>query len=265
MDYLNNFTGGNDRINMEDLTRVPFSNQAALNIFFEPLKGAFSGLQKNFTIGGCEVTLNSGVTISNTAGYAYIDGDVVKVEAQSITHNIGKYYYFKKTTTVDSNGTKVFVDGISRDTWTKTRGVLTEYAAPQAGADLYPVAITGLVTKTWIEVLQEWKKAGLTTKIYNIGDWDMDATATINIAHGLSATEWKTVRVINPIIIPDDDSSRLSLCEINVSTGNMLGGTGAVDSTNIQLTRATGELFDNVAYDSTGFNRGYVTIEYIPD
>ena len=33
-----------------------------------------------------------------------------------------------------------------------------------------------------------------TAKTLDIGDWDMDTTVNVNVAHGLSATEWKTIR-----------------------------------------------------------------------
>ena len=96
-----------------------------------------------------------------------------------------------------------------------------------------------------------------------IGDWDMDASATLNVAQGLSATEWKTVRGISTIIRNDADGSYQDFGTYLDATSG--GNTTSINSTNITLTRATGGLFDNTLFDSTSYNRGWITFSYVVD
>ena len=101
--------------------------------------------------------------------------------------------------------------------------------------------------------------------IIDIGDWDMDATTTINVAHGLSATEWKTVRSMSGFIRNDADTVYYPITMANGNTFAADVGFGYIDSTNVNFTRLGGGAFDNTSYDQTSFNRGWVTLEYTPD
>ena len=90
-----------------------------------------------------------------------------------------------------------------------------------------------------------------------IGDWDMDATLSVNIAHDLSATEWKTLRNMTVTIRNDLDTvvydfDSYPSCHISA------------DSTNIVMTRL-GSFFDSTDFDSTSYNRGWITFNYTPD
>ena len=107
---------------------------------------------------------------------------------------------------------------------------------------------------------------GYTTKTVNIGDWDMDADDASDVAHGLSATEWKTIKEINAIIRDDADSLYVPLDRfVNTTTLEIAGGVNKINSTLINLRRLTGSAFDTTSYDSTSYNRGWVTFEYIVD
>ena len=101
-------------------------------------------------------------------------------------------------------------------------------------------------------------------KEINIGDWDMDATASVNVAHGLSATEWKTIRQVDIIIRNDADTGYYPLRKgYDGVTGN--GFVNVIGSTNITLNRVASGDFDNTNFDSTSYNRGWVTFWYKPD
>ena len=107
---------------------------------------------------------------------------------------------------------------------------------------------------------------GLVTTTVNIGDWDMDTTTLVNIAHSLSATEWQTIRSIEVIIRNDTDTQRELLTAFeDVTSAYRAGGVRYFDSTNIRLLRRTGGIFDNTSYDSTSYNRGFITFSYTPD
>jgi hypothetical protein len=99
----------------------------------------------------------------------------------------------------------------------------------------------------------------------NIGDWNMDATVSKTVAHGLTSTQWKTVSNLTAIIRNDTDTAYypLSLSGIN-GTNPSDAGITFVDSTNINLTRFGGGGYDNTNFDSTSYNRGWITFMYIP-
>ena len=101
-------------------------------------------------------------------------------------------------------------------------------------------------------------------KSLNIVDWDMDTTASKAVMHGLSATEWLTIRNVDVMIINDAQTNiyPLLLGEVGVSSGYHNG----INSTQISVGRVTGGGFDNTSFDSTGgFVRGYISFWYIPD
>ena len=101
------------------------------------------------------------------------------------------------------------------------------------------------------------RTADLNTKIVNIGDWDMDATATVNIAHGLTLSK---IRAVSVMIRNDADTSYTSL-EHAYQT-NALQGAWQVDATNVDCTRWLTGQYDSVNYDSTSYNRGWIIIQY---
>ncbi len=98
----------------------------------------------------------------------------------------------------------------------------------------------------------------LKTKVIDIGDWDMDATANVNVAHGLTMANIRCVSVL----IKRDADDLYSPLDYDLA-GSGANGTYNIDSTNIQLFRLVGGVFDHVNYDATSYNRGWITITYI--
>ncbi len=102
------------------------------------------------------------------------------------------------------------------------------------------------------------RAGGLNTKVLDIGDWDMDADVSVSVAHGITQTK---IRSISVIIRADN----------NITHADFMGDTSTqtteqymqASATDILLVRATGGRFDNTAHDSTSFNRGWITIQYI--
>ena len=103
------------------------------------------------------------------------------------------------------------------------------------------------------------------TKTIDIGDWDMDADTTVFISHGLSATEWKTIRAVNVIIRNDADAIYYNLETLKDFDGYLEGGTGDITSAKLFLNRRLLGFFDSVNFDSTSYNRGWVTVQYTAD
>lgn len=97
-----------------------------------------------------------------------------------------------------------------------------------------------------------------------IGDWNMDSIANVNIPHGLSSTEWKTVRGIEVLIRDDADSQYTPLIQGDNSAAFVDGGYN-VNSSFFTLYRTAVSFYDSKDFDSTSFNRGFITFWYTPD
>ena len=95
------------------------------------------------------------------------------------------------------------------------------------------------------------------TKTVQIGDWNMDSTSSVNVAHSLTAADIRSVSVV----IRDDTPTNYYPLGYSPDPD---GEAGYVywDSTNIVLTRGTSQFFDSTSFDSTSYNRGWVTITY---
>ncbi len=93
-----------------------------------------------------------------------------------------------------------------------------------------------------------------------IGDWDMDATDNVTVAHGLSTID--NVILVQATIINDVGS----FIQTSVFAGLTAGDIDiqvTVNATIVNLQRLSGGFFDNnTNYDSTSFNRGRITLEY---
>lgn len=101
----------------------------------------------------------------------------------------------------------------------------------------------------------------LPKKVIQIGDWNMDADQFRSVAHGLP--NYLKIRRVNITIIHDNGTtySPLDLPQSGLN-GTVEGGITNINSVNIDLYRFTTGQFDSVNYDSTSFNRGFITIEY---
>lgn len=96
------------------------------------------------------------------------------------------------------------------------------------------------------------------TKTISIGDWNMDNTVTLTVTHGI--TDFNKIRRVTVMIRNDANTSMLDLTYGN---GSFPDGSITVNSADLLLRRNTGGLFDSTDYDSTGYNRGFVTIEFL--
>lgn len=101
----------------------------------------------------------------------------------------------------------------------------------------------------------------LLTKVIPIGDWNMFLNSNTSVAHGLS--NHKKIRDISITIRDDADTVYYLLNGTDGShSGPMQGGVTAIDSTAIFLDSTAGGVFNSISFDSTSYNRGYITIIY---
>lgn len=96
------------------------------------------------------------------------------------------------------------------------------------------------------------------TKPIDIGDWNMDADGTLNVAHGLafSKIQYATVNIRN-----DNDNEWYPLNSWIQGTAS--AGSVSIDSTFVKMKRTASNFFDDVAFDSTSFNRGKIMVFYV--
>ena len=96
-------------------------------------------------------------------------------------------------------------------------------------------------------------------KVLEIGDWNMDSSLSVAVAHGLTLAKIIGVRGI----IRDDAGTThypitqmrdYAACEVAITH---------IDATNVNLTRNGVDFFDSASFDSTSYNRGWLVVDYI--
>lgn len=102
---------------------------------------------------------------------------------------------------------------------------------------------------------------GLNTMVIEIGDWNMDITAQVNIAHGLTLTK---IRSISAVIRSDDDTTYTDFATTQSYTAaTTIAKVLFAYSTHIRLQRHDSGYFDQAIFSATPFNRGWITITYV--
>lgn len=129
-------------------------------------------------------------------------------------------------------------------------------------ADDFLVLDTGTgYTRTNDIYVESISTDGGTTKWKNgyidIGSWDMSATSVVNISHSLSLTEYQTIINLDITIVDDSGSHYYSSNHPDIWTD--------FDSSNINITRLTGGIFDSANFSSTATSRGKIAFRYQPD
>lgn len=100
-----------------------------------------------------------------------------------------------------------------------------------------------------------------------INDWNMDSTSfvTINTGLGLSSGQTKSIRQVSVIIRDDTDSSYKSLDYADSVNTTPNGYWEIMTTDQIYLERRISGGFDSTSYDSTSYNRGFITFWYNPN
>lgn len=100
--------------------------------------------------------------------------------------------------------------------------------------------------------------AAIHRKIVEIGDWDMDASNTKAVAHGLTLSKIRTIQ----IMVRDDAGTT----QYSNEAGSLLSVWAlSIGATDINLTHSDtgGAGFDSTNFNATSYNRGWVTIDYV--
>lgn len=147
----------------------------------------------------------------------------------------------------------------------------------RGGGDLQPeLAASGAVQKAQVQAESViWKNAAaaqyyvpryvfedsgdlLLHKIVNIGAWNMQAVASVNIAHGLTLAD---IVSCSAIIIRNDSAKMVMFGAANApaeTTNHMI----EIVALTVDLHRGGGGIFANVNYNNAVMNRGYILLTY---
>lgn len=97
-------------------------------------------------------------------------------------------------------------------------------------------------------------------KVLEIGDWDMNGTTNIAVAHGLTLGNIRAVQVM----VRKDDASFLAPFCADIAISGFDDGYFTLSVSDITLYRKPGGQFDNTDYDTTPYNRGWIVIWHVP-
>jgi hypothetical protein len=102
-------------------------------------------------------------------------------------------------------------------------------------------------------------------RIVNIGNWNMHVSSggvgSVSVAHGLTFSK---IRSVSALILNDAGTDAFNLVRSDFALPPT-GGSNyiSVGSTNVVLWIETGGAFDGIGFDSSPYNRGYITLEYV--
>jgi len=121
---------------------------------------------------------------------------------------------------------------------------------------VYNVLESGYITK--------FDDYGLRRKTIEMGDWNMDSTGFLNVTHGLNYSDtWKGTRHAEFTVRNDADD--VYYVDGAFSSQAMLAddiAVSGVTNTKVVIIRREGASFDSSNFDSTNYNRGWVTLWY---
>jgi hypothetical protein len=93
----------------------------------------------------------------------------------------------------------------------------------------------------------------------SMGDWDMNTDANLNVSFAIGSL-FVAINKINAFVIRDDSAYMFPAGSADAAGVVELFIDYWLSPGSIRLSRVAGGFFDSVDFDSTSFNRGYVTI-----
>ena len=202
-----------------------------------------TGTGSNYIIGAGAVVYLNEIFVFDGATFTVTSG--VPVATIAVTQD---------TTNADP---VTFTDGVARNVHDVRKLSIAE-ATSGSGIANYSAFVFDAFYPRMIVDTSSRKR--LATKVVEIGDWDMDATDNVAVAHGIA--DFKKIRDVQTTIRNDADSVYYKLEKLNTLDYEMQGGVIQIDGTNIGLSRKAAGFYDSTDFDSTPFNRGFITIQY---
>lgn len=189
-------------------------------------------------LGGGNFSCTAGAIISGP-GEIYLVDEVVSVA-------IGSSSAFKVAITNDPTADPLtFTDGVARNVHNIRKALYTDLTT--GPGDL--ITVYSVLTRA-DKTLE---------KVIEIGAWDMDATASLNIAHGVTPSK---ITSLDVMIINDGGGGFTDKLDGDPALSGQAQGYASVFNTFIKVSRLAAGFFDSATFNDTGINRGYITIRY---
>lgn len=166
-----------------------------LRFIDDSVRNAFKGILSaygidpadSFIISGCAVTSGfGGIVWDVAAGYISLDGEVLEVDAHSITKTLlpGEAHFWQVVTSNDPAGLKTFQSTIGYNTYQIRKAQVT---AAVPGGGYMPMLADTIYKKikTGLGIAQTNSASVLNYQKVPIGAWDMDTLVGVNVSASL--------------------------------------------------------------------------------
>lgn len=249
---------------------APFTNEDLNDVFQTEIWDAIQSLlfeynsdSEGVIVSGCLVSANAS-NFDMTAGIVYLNGEFMRVDAVT---NLSFPRYIKAAT--PTNVTRTF-ENTTTQTFIIERKAEVSTTNDGSGQEITISSLTNSLSRR-IEVLLgnsvlskqtsgAYQKRRITTRILAIGDWNMNSTASISVAHDLAFAD---IITFSAVIIDDIGSQKRVIGPApSISSTPELGGSVSATAVNINLNRVAGGVFQSTDFDSTGYNRGFITVTH---
>ena len=218
--------------------------QAFTEVFVDLFKALMQDPSAVTVLHGCYDTDNTSV-YDITEGAVFYNGEVFRVPALEASPSGGDVLVLVEDNSYIESDPAVYSDGNEFNTH-QIRALKWELGASGSG----------IVDFENLNRLQK-------TKTVEIGDWDMDTNADVQVSHGLDRRYIRGVQVIVRTDAGEGGGNYYNLNMVQSTSQNVNGGVSAIGSSDITIDRCTGGFFDSTNFNSTGYNRGWVTITYV--
>lgn len=246
-------SNGGAPVNADDLKLI-FNDEiwAAMQALLSPFDADTQGI----IVSGCVITDNSG-NFDMTAGIVYLNGEFMHVS--SVTNQAFTKYIAPSSPVSDA---RQFADTTTHEV-ASTKGASLVGSAPGSGQYIIISSLTSADDRrVGYPQVSDPGTPLIRKKLINIGDWNMDSTASVTISHGLSLDKIISVSTFIRTDSGEGGGNFRPLNSVTNSGTDINGGVRVVGSSSVILDRAATRDFDDPAFDSTGYNRGYIVIEH---
>jgi hypothetical protein len=258
---LSNITAGVRQLLAQKAT-FEHIQESFTEIVGELIKGLTDNAAGVIVLYGCQNS-ETAPEFDVSAGAVYYNGEIFEVPAFAGTAGGGQTAVLSVVTTYRAGDPVIYTDNNSFNTH-GIRKMGWSLAAPgSAVVDFDDLVSFG--KKVYQKLVGD---PIIRTKVFEIGDWNMDSSPTKTVGHSLDAAKIRSVFVT----IRNDTGDTLPFNGLLFNPVNSLSSnqweiwfpvtTVGWNSTNIVLSRMDGSFMDGAAYDSIGYNRGWVTIQY---
>ncbi len=213
-------------------------------------------------------TKASGETL-NGSNYASTGLNLAVQYAEYLVYGNGTVWYMERAADINGGTVKAITSlTAANDLDIGAHELKAETFESDVATGTAPLVVASTTEVTNLNAAQSGKVtdqgggANLLCMVIDIGDWDMNASASVNVAHGIS--DYTKIRSVAGMIRPDSGGAAISypLTPARGFTVDPDANIQTTDGTNIVLARLTGGIFDGASFNETSYNRGWLMVWY---